>query len=461
MNPKKTIKNITRKSFDEFDWIRDTEPISIYDKNWIIHNDVGHSEEEERRIQEWIYSQGYVWPDDWQIEDMLDGNCEYYFNADEVYFDAYGAWNSSLDSMISYDGYELLNWSDIKKQLNLNESEEEVGDGLDWIRKAQTNPWIQYDYITIDTTPAEENIELLINLALGSGRVSESSLESWSEDLDGDVRQIINYFYEYDKSYLRISDGGNLMYGYEVEPYGEWTKYSKIFQENINESEEDEFDWIRKSEPLSYDYLIGKGLEFWPPIEDEDSLTSILNFLANLGFHYNNWGIDWDYETIMGLYLDDRGRIIYTSDNIDEDYGEHITDYAGKPVTVLDGWDELRGYLNESSDDDNPLKWIEDIPTGIELQPNTLYYFKPDLKIDEVRMFANNVINSDYIKEFLLNHVTERLWEKGPDKFGLKYFGTGENVNGRVRGWCTSTPPEGAIRKYQNYVDGRREFNVL
>ena len=117
----------------------------------------------------------------------------------------------------------------------------------------------------------------------------------------------------------------------------------RIIKESI-----DEFDWIKNTEPLSYDYLIGKGLEFWPPIEDEDSLTSILNFLVNLGFHYNNWGIDWDwgYGKIMGLYLDDSGRIIYTIDNIDEDYGEHITNYAEEPVTVLDGWDELWGYLD-------------------------------------------------------------------------------------------------------------------
>ena len=333
-------------------WIKDTEPLSISDKNWIIHNDVNNSEDEERKLQEWIYSQGYVWSNEFNIEDMLDGDCDYYINVHEVYFDAYRGWNDELDNMITHDGYELFNWSSIRKQLNINESEEEVddfNDDFDWIRKININPWFDYNYILIDVTPTEENIESLINWALGSGLISERSLESWSEDLDNDISQIINYFYEYDKSYLRISDEGNLMYGYEVEPYGEWTKYSKIFQENINESEEEEdpFDWIRKSEPLSYDYLIGKGLEFWPPIEDEDSLTSILNFLANLGFHYNNWDIDWDYETILGLYLDDSGRIIYTGDSIDdEDYTEHITDYAGKPVTVLDGWGVLKGYLN-------------------------------------------------------------------------------------------------------------------
>jgi len=120
-------------------------------------------------------------------------------------------------------------------------------------------------------------------------------------------------------------------------------------QENIRKvlkEELDEFDWIRDTEPLSYDYLIGKGLEFSPPIEDEDSLTSILNFLSNLGFDYGDWGIDWDDELIIGLYLDDRGRIIYTSYLIDEDYEEHITDYAGKPTTVLDGWNTLKGYLD-------------------------------------------------------------------------------------------------------------------
>lgn len=567
MNPKKTIKNIIKEELDDMQWIKDTEPLSISDKNWIIHNDVNNSEEEERRLQEWIYSQGYVWSNEFNIEDMLDGDCDYYINVNEVYFDAYRGWNDELDNMITHDGYELFNWSSIRKQLNINESEEEVddfNDDFDWIRKININPWFDYNYILIDVTPTEENIESLINWALGSGLISERSLESWSEDLDDDISQIINYFYEYDKSYLRISDGGNLMYGYEVEPYGEWTKYSKIFQENINESEEeddwawtkgdptlgelfdsglihegdkiwvkgytkvnvhsdkiyidgwfiitnvggsfpsvefltsneicdilhcdnsgnfidedknlsvykiereslteseeekDPFDWIRETEPISYDYLLGKGLEFNPPISDEDTLIPILNHLLNLGFDYGDWTsyIEWDEERIVGLYLEPRiGRIIYSTET-GEDYVDHISGYADKPVEVLNGWDFFRGYLNESSDDDNPLKWIEDVSDGIILEPSTFYYFIPKLTIDEVRRVANNITNSDHIKKWLLRKVVPHLHEKGVDS-GLKYFATRENVNTNVAGWCTSTPPENVNRLYSNPVDGRKEF---
>jgi len=221
---------------------------------------------------------------------------------------------------------------------------------------------------------------------------------------------------------------------------------------------EDELDWIRETEPLSYDYLIGKGLEFNPPISDEDTLIPILNFLVNLGFNHRNWDIDWGYEIIIGLYIDDSGRIVYTS-NDDEDYTYHISEYANKPVTVLDGWDIFRGYLNESSDDDNPLKWIEDVSDGIILEPSTFYYFIPKLTIDEVRGVSDNITNSDHIKKWLLSRVVPRLHEKGTDS-GLKYFATKENVNSSVAGWCTSTPPENVNRLYPNPVDGRKKFGL-
>ena len=222
---------------------------------------------------------------------------------------------------------------------------------------------------------------------------------------------------------------------------------------------EDELDWIRNTKPISYDYLLGKGLEFNPPISDEDTLIPILNFLVNLGFDYGDWVsyIEWDEEKIVGLYLEPRGgRIIYSTE-IGEDYKEHISNYADKPVEVLDGWGLLKGYLNESSDDDNPLKWIEDVSDGIILEPSKFYYFIPKLTIDEVRLVGDNITNSDHIKRWLLSRVVPYLHEKGTDS-GLKYFATKKNVNSSVAGWCTSTPPENVNRLYPNPVDGRKEF---
>jgi len=349
MNPKKTIKNIIKEELDDMQWIKDTEPLSISNKNWIIHNDVNNSEDEERRLQEWIYSQGYVWSNGFKIDDMLDGDCDYYVNTDENEFDAYILWNDELGNMISFYGYELFNWSSIRKQLNINESEEEVdnfNDDLNWIRETNINPWFDYNYILIDVTPTEENIELLINLALGSGIISKRSQESWSEDLDDDINQIINYFYEYDKSYLRISDEGNLMYGYEVEHSDSWTKYSKIFQENINESEEEK----------------------------------------------------------------------------------------------------------------DPFDWINEIPAGIELQPDTLYYFEPKLTWGELPNFANRIINSEFIKGWLYRQSTGRFTN---EQEGIKYFVTSNTVN-NIEGWCSESSPYDdwarIIYRGKDYVNARETF---
>ena len=101
------------------------------------------------------------------------------------------------------------------------------------------------------------------------------------------------------------------------------------------------------------------------------------------------------------------------------------------------------------------------MPTGIELEPNTLYYFKPHLTLDEVKVFANGITNSGYIKNFLLTIVLDRVHQKGPNR-GLKYFVTGDNVNDRVVGWCTGTPVEQSVLFYANLnqVDARKEFGI-
>lgn len=187
---------------------------------------------------------------------------------------------------------------------------------------------------------------------------------------------------------------------------------------------EDEFDWIRNTKPLSYDYLIGKGLEFWPPINDGDSLTSVLNFLVSLGFNHRNWDIDWGYEIIIGLYLDDSGRIIYTS-NDDEDYAEHISEYANKPVTVLDGWDIFRGYLNESSDDD--FDWIRNTEP-IDLDKEVKEYVDNDFVVaiwfgdmdDDLREHINKFIIKENFK--WTSDKLQHDWVYGIDIKGLTFY---------------------------------------
>jgi hypothetical protein len=50
--------------------------------------------------------------------------------------------------------------------MNIKRIIKEEMDEFDWIRETNINPWLDYNYILIDVTPTEENIELLINLQL-------------------------------------------------------------------------------------------------------------------------------------------------------------------------------------------------------------------------------------------------------------------------------------------------------
>ena len=120
----------------------------------------------------------------------------------------------------------------------------------------------------------------------------------------------------------------------------------------LNESEEDPFKWIRETQPLNYEYLLGKALHFQPLIINDGSLDRILNFLENLGFEVGDNLRYFDFEEegldLEGLYLNPKSNaVIYTTD-LDysgEDYEDHIRDYAERPVEVLDGWETLEGYI--------------------------------------------------------------------------------------------------------------------
>lgn len=117
----------------------------------------------------------------------------------------------------------------------------------------------------------------------------------------------------------------------------------KIILEEVND-----FKWMEEADHLSREYINGKAMEFNPPIDDEDYLDNILDELREMGFMVNfssrsimsNWEVGEDY--IVGLYAED-GNIVWTSD-IFESYQEHIDDYAGKPVEVLNGWDLFSHY---------------------------------------------------------------------------------------------------------------------
>ena len=117
--------------------------------------------------------------------------------------------------------------------------------------------------------------------------------------------------------------------------------------------ESDDLDWIRDTQPINYEYLKGKALHFQPLIDNGRDLDRILNFLRNLGF---NVDVVYDIELVKvdegelveGLYLNPKDNVVAWTGNLSyygEDYEEHISEWAGIPVEVLDGWRTLEDYI--------------------------------------------------------------------------------------------------------------------
>jgi hypothetical protein len=107
----------------------------------------------------------------------------------------------------------------------------------------------------------------------------------------------------------------------------------KIIQEEV-----DDFDWIRDIIPLSFDHINNKGLEFDPPITEWGYWNAVVTSLEGVGCDVDIvLGDDDLNEGILGLYIQN-GRTIWTGNGIEEDtYQEHIDEYAGKHVEVIDG----------------------------------------------------------------------------------------------------------------------------
>lgn len=123
----------------------------------------------------------------------------------------------------------------------------------------------------------------------------------------------------------------------------------RLIKKILRESEEDPFKWIRDTQPINYEYLKGKALHFQPLIDNHRDLDRILNLLINLGFNVagslNNFEFNDEEELVEGLYLNPKDTVVWTGDLFGEDYEYHISDYAGRPVEVLDGWQTLEDYI--------------------------------------------------------------------------------------------------------------------
>lgn len=112
----------------------------------------------------------------------------------------------------------------------------------------------------------------------------------------------------------------------------------KLIKKILRES--DELDWIRDINPINHDYLKKKAIYFNPPIDNQEDLDRILDYLESVDFDFGSWyrNYDWENDVVEGLYLEPHDYVIYTSNLFGEDYEEHISNYAGRPVEVLDGW---------------------------------------------------------------------------------------------------------------------------
>ena len=152
--------------------------------------------------------------------------------------------------------------------------------------------------------------------------------------------------------------------------------------------------------------------------------------------------------------IDDGGRTVLLTWG---EGGRYSSEYDRKTVESF----IARGTwtLTESTDD---FDWIRDIEPGIELKPNTMYYFEPKLTIDEVERFANVISNSDYLKNWMLTKVISRM---SGDRLGdnMSYFVTNDSIDEMVSGWCLTSNPHSMSRStYRDYdfVDARKRFNI-
>lgn len=302
-------------------------------------------------------------------------------------------------------------------------------DDLDWIREVPDHTSIFWTGGRVRINPRSK----YRNQARGNW----GTIESIVEDSDGKLWVWVKFDNGYRNSY-RASD------------------LLDQYNNTVIESSED-FDWIREV-PLDVSFEqaeIGKIYR----IEPTEVLKNALESCGEMDWlYYSNKAevITKSEEEYNDIYCDHESNDVVLALRLRFYYGDREKNFWVSPDMVK--LYEMGEVIQET---ENPLQWIIDEPVGITLQPNTLYYFKPNLTLDEIKLFANGINNSEYIKNFLLRTVLERVYQKGPNG-GLKYFVTGEDVNDRTNGWCTETSVEQAISFYPmfNQVDARKEFGI-
>ena len=133
----------------------------------------------------------------------------------------------------------------------------------------------------------------------------------------------------------------------------------------LREDNEDDLQWIRDIEPVGVDLMLNKAFYFDPNREDfDDNLYAnyynrLTTHLVHLGFepiYGTPLETDPNYFDITGLYAyqnqDDGLVFVYTPGDEDENYGEHIKDFAysesedfGDNLEVVDAINFVNTYL--------------------------------------------------------------------------------------------------------------------
>lgn len=188
----------------------------------------------------------------------------------------------------------------------------------------------------------------------------------------------------------------------------------RIIKESI-----DDFDWIKDISGLTYEYLVNKALEFDPVLKDNDYYAYVIGTLRDLGFIINFSpdypSDDEDGEGIIGLFIHKEGNVVWSGDDIMEDtYQEHIDDYNGHSVEVLNGRDLFPSNLNESTEGVDPFKWIRDI----QIATPDLFKGRVD---DFIRRFASRWDGYDITFEPISDE-----YSSGVREIGRVYMDEGE-----------------------------------
>jgi hypothetical protein len=282
-----------------------------------------------------------------------------------------------------------------------------------------------------------------------------------------------------------IDDGGRTV----LLTWGEGGRYSSEYDRKTVESfiargtwtlteSTDDFDWIRDHTVnpfMENDYVV----VFIPKGTNPKYIEQLFGLVKSSGVETSNMSMT--LQRVLHYAKTEEDTFIFTSrltEHTQSRFDEKRMFYGhGRRLFEAYKWDNVSDeVVNKSKYDEylisNIIKpnnltesddfdWIRDIEPGIELKPNTMYYFEPKLTVDEVERFANVISNSDYLKNWMLTKVISRM---SGDRLGdnMSYFVTNDSIDEMVSGWCLTSNPHQAIRDmYDGYdfVDARKRFN--